>query len=207
MKKLRFFELSLALGLMLSLFIVAYASNSQAHLAEKMTRLHVIANSDSKEDQQLKLLVRDKVIALSSAYTARAKTPEQARKIIVSNLDNIKNAAQEVVYSNGYTYPVYTEMANMYFTTRHYETFSLPAGYYDACRVIIGEGKGKNWWCVMFPPLCLSAAQADMESAAQEAGLTDEECKLIASGKTVYRCKFKIIEWVSEIRKHLEKNC
>ncbi len=207
MKKLRFFELSLALGLMLSLYMGAYASNSQAELAEKMTRLHVIANSDSTADQQLKLKVRDRVLDLSSMYTSKAKTPEQARQMITSNLDNIQHAAQQVVLENGYTYPVHAEMTNMYFTTRHYETFSLPAGYYDACRVIIGKGEGKNWWCVMFPPLCLSAAEADITSAAEAAGLSEEERELITSGKTVYRCKFKVIEWVSEIRKYLQKNC
>ena len=205
MKKVRFIEFSLAIGLVFSLALSAYAANKQETLAGKLLRLHVIANSDSTADQELKFIVRDRVLALADEYSALAQTPEQAREIIRKNLSTIEKAAQKEVYSCGYSYPVKAELTNMYFNTRNYDTFSLPAGYYDAFRIIIGNGQGRNWWCVMFPPLCISAAQEDFLTAAEEAGLSEEECKLITSGQPVYRYKFKLIEWFSKLQNTLSK--
>ena len=206
MKRLGFIEFSLVIGLAVSLCAAAFASESQEALAGKLIRLHVIANSDSAEDQQLKLRVRDRVLELADAYTAHAENTAQARKIISENLHAIENAASEEIYASGYTYPVRAEITNMFFPTREYDTFSLPAGYYDSFRVIIGDGAGKNWWCVMFPPLCVSAAEEEIDAACKSAGLSEEERKLIANGETVYRCKFKAIELAGRLKNFLQKN-
>ncbi len=201
MKKFKFLELALVAGLAFSLITGAVAANTQRELSEKLVRLHVIANSDSDEDQALKLKVRDRVLELAAKCTAQAQNTAQAQAAISHALPEIEAAAQETVYKLGYTYPVRAKLCRMYFDTREYETFSLPAGYYDACRIEIGAAAGKNWWCVMFPPLCLGAAECEFSDVADKAGLTEEEQALISSGETVYRCKFKVIEWFSELTK------
>ncbi len=199
MKKFKFLELALVAGLAFSLITGAVAANAQRELSQKLVRLHVVANSDSDEDQALKLKVRDRVLEVAAECTADANDAAQAQAAISHALPELEAAAQETVYECGYTYPVRAKLCRMYFDTREYETFSLPAGYYDACRIEIGAGEGKNWWCVMFPPLCLGAAESEFSDIADKAGLTQEEQALISSGETVYRCKFKVIEWFSEL--------
>lgn len=191
----------MVIGLAVSLITGAAAANAQRELSEKLVRLHVIANSDSAEDQELKLKVRDRVLELAAKCTADAQNAEQAQDAIARALPEIQAAAQQRVLDLGYTYPVKARLCRMYFDTREYDTFSLPAGEYNACRIEIGSAQGKNWWCVMFPPLCLGAAEVEFHDAADAAGLTHEEQELIASGKTVYRCKFKAIEWFSKLTK------
>ena len=196
MKRFRFFEPALAIGLALTLIVGAAAQGTQQRLAEKLVRLHIVANSDSAEDQALKLCVRDRV--LSAVQELSPENPAEARREIEAALPELERTAREEILLRGYDYPVKVHLCNMYFGTREYDTFSLPAGYYDACRIEIGAAEGRNWWCVMFPPLCLSAAE--FESAADMAGLSEEERALIESGKPVYRAKFKAIEWFSKIR-------
>lgn len=194
--RLRFLEAALAFGLMTSLIVGAYACRTQQELASKLLRLHVVANSDSHEDQALKLKVRDRVILTAQEYLEGVDDIHQAQRIISEHLPELESAAADEVRRHGFSYPVKATVSNMYFPTRDYETFSLPAGYYDAFRVEIGDARGQNWWCVMFPPLCITAAQ--VQESADDYRLTDEEVQLITSGKTVYRCKFKAVELFSE---------
>ena len=201
----RFLEPALAIGLVVALIVGARADMRQADLANKMLRLHVIANSDSEADQALKLRVRDRVIALSESLLQNVSDVDDARRIIAQNLSKIESCAQDEVQKNGYSYPVHAELTSMYFPTRDYESFSLPAGNYDAFRVVIGEGAGHNWWCVMFPPLCITAAEAEVTKSAEEAGLTAEEIALIEEGKTVYRYEFKLMELVGQLKNALSR--
>ena len=132
-------------------------------ISNEVFRLHILANSDSEADQNLKLSVRDEVQKFCYNIYDNAKTKADAEKIISDKLDDIVAVAQNEVYKNGYDYPVKAEIVNMYFTNRVYDNITLPAGDYDAVRITIGEGKGHNWWCVMFPPICISAADNDAE--------------------------------------------
>lgn len=198
--KRKYFEVALALGLVIAIITGARADARQADLSSKMMRLHVIANSDTDTDQALKLRVRDRVIKTSQKLLTGVSSIDNARDIIKQNLKIIETVAQDEIHRNGFNYSVRAELTNMYFPTRDYESFSLPAGEYEAFRVIIGSGKGHNWWCVMFPPLCITAAEAEVTKAAETAGLSKEEIKLIESGKTVYRYEFKTMEWLGKVK-------
>ena len=157
-------EIALLLGLAVATAFYIIPVQAQAQLSDKMVRLHILANSDSDEDQSLKLIVRDRLLA-------QADDVWQSQTISDETMSTIQVVAQQAVLEQGALYPVTVTRERMYFDTRHYETFSLPAGEYDAVRVLIGEGEGKNWWCVLFPPLCLSAAEGELEAAAQQANL------------------------------------
>lgn len=192
-------EISLLTGLIIAVIFGAVADATGRDLSDKLLRLHIIANSDSAEDQELKLKVRDRVT--TELYEDSKKIPDiQAmKKYLNENADRIRDIAQEAVEKNGYDYPVSVEITRMFFPTRDYETFSLPAGMYNTMRIKLGDAVGKNWWCVLFPPLCVSAAQAEFEDCAQQAGLSENEIDLISSGKTVYRFKFKTIEIIEKL--------
>ena len=135
-----------------------WAEATQAQLAEKVIRLHVLANSDSQADQTLKLQVRDKILAQTASLLSGQESAAQAAAILQDNLDTLAQTAAQEIAARGYHYPVKVCLEETWFPTRQYENVSLPAGNYQALRVLIGEGAGKNWWCVVFPSLCLSAA-------------------------------------------------
>ena len=148
--KLKRWELALLCGLFFTLFSMAAAPvRAQSRLAAKITRLHVVANSDSEQDQQLKLQVRDAVLQAAQARQDQLGNGE----IDQDFLDAIRLAGQQEVRRQGYDYPVKVQRANMYFDTRYYEDFSLPAGYNDSVRLTICSLNVKNWWCVMIPTL------------------------------------------------------
>lgn len=159
-------------------------------IREKVLRLHVVANSDSKEDQTLKLAVRDKVLEKGADVFAGADSKEQVLEDARSALEVLEQAAQQEVYDRGYNYPVKAEICNMYFTTRDYGDITLPAGRYDAVRITIGSGQGQNWWCVMFPPLCVPSS---CEKRQLDDVLTGAERKVVKGG-TKYKLKFKLVE-------------
>ncbi len=192
-------ELSLLIGLIVTLFAGSFASARQNDLSDKLIRLHVIANSDSEADQALKYKVRDKILEKVSSLTSDAQDISETRKIIKKNLDVLTKTAEEEILQNGYTYTAAATLENVYFPTRDYGSFALPAGDYEALRVIIGDGVGKNWWCVLFPPLCISASEAEVEMSAKDAGLSDDEIALITSEKPSYKLKFKLIEVVENL--------
>lgn len=152
-------------------------------LESKLTRLHVLAASDGDQDQQAKLLVRDAVLE-AAAGAERADRQLLAR---------MTDAAHEALRREGEDRPVAVTLERYYFDTRHYPTFTLPAGVYPAVRVVIGEGEGRNWWCVLFPPLCRGVCQEELERYAREGGLTDEEIGLIC-GEEEYRIRFRVID-------------
>lgn len=158
-------------------------------LREDVLRVHILANSDSEEDQELKIKVRDKFLAYTSQYLISAENKNDAIKIVLNNKDNICDMLEQFIRENEYSYNVDLICTNMYFETRSYENGKLPAGYYDAIRIIIGEGKGKNWWCVMFPQLCLPAVQYNSYSNNT---LTEAETEVV---ECEVEYKFKIIEW------------
>ena len=132
----------------------SYVNAVSSNLADSVFRLHVIANSDSEEDQNLKYKVRDSLIEYMNTLTNDMNTKDEVIEIAKEHLEDFKNIAQNVVNENGYDYEVNVEIGNFSFPTKTYGDISFPAGFYDALRVKIGKAEGQNWWCVMFPPLC-----------------------------------------------------
>lgn len=166
-----------------------------SELSDDVFRLHILANSDSEEDQSLKIKVRDRVLEFTEDLFNSASSKEEAENIISENLQEISNAAYQTVLDNGYDYKVTAEITNMYFTTRYYEGYTLPSGMYDALRITIGEGEGHNWWCVMYPSICISSAE-EKDSKAKEA-LNDDEYDIVRNEQ--YQYKFKIVEMFEKI--------
>lgn len=189
----KFIEPALAFGLVFSLIVGARADAMQKSIAGQVLRLHVIANSDSEYDQAEKLHVRDLILYEAQKLLQNAHSVEQVKTVVSENLDTLTLAAQK-----GTNRKIYAELTTMYFPTREYDTFSLPAGEYESLRIVIGDGKGRNWWCVMFPPLCVSAA--DAVTVAEKAGLSEDEIALISKGEDVYQYKFKFLEILSKIK-------
>lgn len=192
--KIKKWEAAVIIGFAIALALASPLS-VQAAVAEKMTRLHVVANSDSEEDQLLKLKVRDAVLDASVGYDALSD----------SLLERMEQAAQQCVYDYGYDYPVTVERGEMWFDTRDYDGFSLAAGTYDAVKVRIGDAAGKNWWCVIFPPLCAAVSERELEHTAARAGLSSRELSFISKDGSVCVLGFKLAELWGKLKKPLEK--
>lgn len=173
-----------------------------AEIPDDVFRLHIIANSDFDFDQQLKLKVRDRILEHTKEMFSKAKSKEDSEKIIAENLQNIADIAKEEICLNGYDYPVKAEITNMYFTTRYYDDYTLPSGMYDALRITIGEGKGRNWWCVMYPSICISSVESDEEKVKE--ALDEEEYSIIKDEQ--YQYKFLIVEWFEKICSFFEND-
>jgi len=194
---------SLILIILLSIYIfisaISYVTAVSNNLENSIFRLHVIANSDSDEDQKLKYIVRDKLIEYMSNISSNAKNKEEAIEIAKEHSDNFYKIAKQTIEENGYNYNVNVEIGNFSFPTKTYGDISIPAGSYDALRVQIGESKGQNWWCVMFPPLCFvnvsSGIVPEESKEILESELSDEEYNIISnSDSNNFKFKFKIIE-------------
>ncbi len=180
-------------------FLVLYSiipTKEEVEIYDSTVRLHVIADSDSDEDQKLKLKVRDAIIERMKNYDA--KTKEEAEKIILNDKENLQKIAQECVKSNGFDDSVVVELAEETYPTREYEGFTLPAGEYTSLKVIIGEGQGQNWWCVLFPPLCTSGAIGVDDDAYIDVGLTKDQYDLITGSSGEYKIKLKLLEIASK---------
>lgn len=194
---------SLILIILLSIYIfisaISYVTAISNDLENSIFRLHVIANSDSKEDQDLKYIVRDNLIAYMNELSINATNKEEAIEIAKEHTDEFYNIAKKTITDNGYNYDVTVEIGNFDFPTKHYGDISIPAGYYDALRVKIGEAQGQNWWCVMFPPLCFvnvtSGIVPDESKELLESELNEEEYDIISNkDSSEIKFKFKIIE-------------
>ena len=192
--QLRTVEIALMVGLAIFLGSGVLALRTQDELADKVVRLHVLANSDSEEDQALKLKVRDVVLERATAILEQSADRREAESRLRGELLELERIAAEEIAAEGYNYPVTVELENTDFPTKEYDGFTLPAGEYLALRVIIGEGQGQNWWCVVFPPLC-TAASADVPASALAAGFSEEEVNLITEENQGYVLKFKAVEW------------
>ena len=199
-------ELTLMIVAALALTSGAVALHTQSQLAEKVVRLHVLANSDSEEDQALKLKVRDAVLAEATEALRGTESREQAEasRRLTDILPELEETARVVITANGYDYGVRAELAETSFPTKEYDGFALPAGEYLALRVLIGEAAGQNWWCVVFPPLCTAAA-SDVPTVALDAGLTDQEVALITEADEGYILKFKSVELWQTLKAKLTK--
>ena len=191
------------LGSILISVIVFLALNSMlpskkdVEIYDATIRLHVLANSDSEIDQELKLKVRDEI--LKKVVTYEAKTKEEALEVIEKNKDEIVKIGEDVVKNEGFDYTVDVKIGIEEYPTRYYEDFALPAGTYTSVRVVIGKGEGQNWWCVLFPPLCTSQAVKYDYDSHISVGLTKDQYELITQASGKYKVKFKLLEMASQL--------
>lgn len=202
---LRRWELALLLGVAAAALWGVRLDGEQAALADKVVRLHVLANSDTQEDQALKLAVRDAVLAAADGVVPPGAELEEAEQALTQALPAIADAGARVVGEQGYSYPVTASLEHdVWFPTKEYTDFAFPAGEYTALRVTIGEGGGRNWWCVVFPPLCLGSVTENTAETALEGGLGDREVSLITGEDEGYVVKFKAMELLEEFQGWLE---
>lgn len=184
-------EISIVLGIVASiLFSVFSFAQTSTQIRQNVLRLHVIANSDSAVDQNLKIAVRDAVLSEGEKIFDGSVTVENAVEKITPHIDELAEIARGVISEYGLSYDVDVSIDNEYFETRTYENVTLPAGKYLSLIIKIGEGEGKNWWCVMFPPMCISAAD---EENTLKTVLNQKEIKLV-SKKPRYEPRFKLVE-------------
>lgn len=199
----RFFIILILLAFYTIFSATSYVSTVSNNISSSVFRLHVIANSDTYEDQNLKYIVRDKLIQYMNTLTKNITTKEEAIKIANVHKQDFYNIAKNTIKENGYNYDVKIEIGNSYFPTKHYGDISLPAGYYDALKVEIGSASGQNWWCVMFPPLCfvdMSTGIVPDESKQKiQENLPQEEYALISNSENSnITFKFKLVELLSK---------
>lgn len=195
--------LSFLLFIYTSICAISYAQNLSNDIADSVFRLHVIANSDSKEDQDLKYIVRDNLLSYMNEICSNCKTKQEAIDIVTENKDKFEEIAKSTIKEQGFPYDVRINIGNFEFPTKNYGDISLPAGLYDALRVEIGEAKGQNWWCVMFPPLCFvdvtSGVVPEESKEVMEENLSEEEFALVSdSSNDELQFKFKLIEFFQE---------
>ena len=193
MKQILIFCIFILIGMLL---LGVLPTHGEAEIYDSVVRLHVLANSDSEYDQALKLQVRDGVLAATAELLSDCTTREQAMEVIGANLDTIRRSAQEVIEREGAGYDVTVKLCEEDYPTKNYESVCFPAGRYMSLQVCIGDAEGKNWWCVLFPGMCLSAAsKTDAEKAFIQAGLTPEQYKLVTeSDGAKYKLRFKFLE-------------
>ena len=183
---------------------ISYANDISSDIANSVFRLHVIANSDSDVDQNLKYIVRDNLLEYMNTLCANCTSKEEAITIANVHIEDFKEIALNTIRDEGFDYSVNVSIGNFEFPTKHYGDISLPSGYYDALKVEIGEAKGQNWWCVMFPPLCFvdsSSGIVPEESKEDlENVLTDEEFSIISDNEQnpTFKLKFKILEILND---------
>lgn len=195
--KVRLCEAAMLISLCAALCAGTWAQGRQSELSAQLVRLHVIAASDDEYEQELKLRVRDSVLEYLTPMLENAQDPAAAREIIRRELGSIRTVAQKSSEGRAVT----VALSQEYYPTREYDSFSLPAGRYESLRITLGEGKGHNWWCVVFPPLCVSAAE---QNKALDA-MSDDDRALITEADG-YELRFRIVELWGELMNFIEKS-
>ena len=183
--------------LILTLFIAIVPTEAQGEIYEDTVRLHIIANSDSEADQTLKLKIRDKLLEKYASELKKYKSKTEAEGALEELIGEIESDVKEWIHDEGYEYSAKVTLSEEWYETREYGDFSLPCGYYTSLRVLLGDAGGQNWWCVMYPPMCLDIALADTDADDAVLNYTDEEIHLIKSKK--YNVKFKALEIFSSL--------
>lgn len=189
--------------------IVSYSNAVSTGISSNVFRLHIIANSDSEEDQNLKYLVRDSLIAYMRQLTKNCTSKSEVIKMAKEHILDFKKIAKLVVKNNGYDYDVDVQVGNFSFPLKTYGDVSFPSGYYDALKVKIGKASGHNWWCVMFPPLCFvdvtSATVPDESKEILKESLSEEDYNLVTQSSNIAEVKFKLVEVFNSITQKVAK--
>lgn len=211
-KKLNFiFILNILVFIYIALLSFNYSKAISSNLSDSVFRLHIIANSDSSADQELKLKVRDKIIEYMNTLTSNSSDKKDVISIVNNHLDSFKEIALNTIKENGYNYDVNIEIGNFHFPTKSYGDISFPAGNYNALKIEIGDAIGQNWWCVLFPPLCFVNSSTgvvpdDSKNTLKE-NINSESYEIISEGNNSndntsdIKIKFKIIEFFNNFGK------
>ena len=211
-KKLNFiFILTILVFIYIALLSFNYSKAISSNLSDSVFRLHIIANSDSSADQELKLKVRDKIIEYMNTLTSNSSDKKDVISIVNNHLDSFKEIALNTIKENGYNYDVNIEIGNFHFPTKSYGDISFPAGNYDALKIEIGDAIGQNWWCVLFPPLCFVNSSTgvvpdDSKNTLKE-NINSESYEIISEGNNSndntsdIKIKYKIIEFFNNFTK------
>ncbi len=198
-KKVKIFIASIIMGLCITSMLQSYADGIIKNISSKVLRLHVVANSNTFEDQDLKLRVRDGIINYLAPVLDGVTNTDKAKQIIENNIEQIKKEAEKIIKKYGYNYNVTVNTGNFEFPTKIYESTKFPKGKYDAVKIEIGNGRGNNWWCVLYPQLCFSKGNGTLSEKSEnllKESLNQEEYNLITS-KSKINFKFKIVELFS----------
>ena len=196
----RFFIVLILFSLFVFISAISYVDAVSKDLSNSVFRLHVIANSDSTEDQNLKYKVRDKVLGYMNEISKNCSSKEDVILLATEHLSEFEEIAKQVIVDNGYDYDVTVKIGNFDFPTKSYGDISFPAANYDALRIEIGSAQGQNWWCVMFPPLCFvdvtSGVVPDESKEIMKENLKDEEYSIISDNESSdIKFKFSLIEF------------
>ena len=184
-------------------FSCTYFSASAQTVKDDVVRLHILANSDSEADQEVKLKVRDALLKTNAAILEKGVTTKNAQRYFEESKDVLLNTAEKTLKENGFDYSVKIALGTEYYKTREYGGLTFPAGQYTSLKVILGEGEGKNWWCVMFPPLCVPAAEGVQTDGEKAVDYLSESGEKVINGGNKYVIKFKFLEIYEELRSKL----
>lgn len=192
-----------AIWSLFSLFtLLLFPAIEAGEIYEKVVRIHVIAHSDSEEDQTLKLKVRDALIEYAEE-NLKGNTTKEAIEKLKENQNAVQKIAENTLKKEGCSFPVSVKLGKETYPTRTYESLSLPAGEYESLRVVIGDGKGQNWWCMLFPPVCLSSASPD--DALAGAGIGGETVATVEKENPRYEFRFHVLEFFSSVKEKFKK--
>ena len=194
----KWFKVLIFAVLFIAFVYMGSIASDKKQLSNDILRLHVVGASNSKEDQAVKLQVRDAVLMAVEELSVGVKNKEDAQKCLSENLSYLEQAANAVLAEQGFTQRATVSLEKEEFPTRAYDTFSLPAGVYDSLRVTIGEGTGRNWWCVIFPSLCIPAASEKTAAVAAGGGLSDSLSGAI-TGREQYQVRFFILDFLGRL--------
>ncbi len=202
MKKYQYIEKAVLIGFVIAVLFsfisfTAFAGQCE-EIPNEVFRLHVLANSDSEQDQALKLKVRDRLLLETSELFAGCQTKEQAMQVARENVAKLEQIAQQEIQRQGYDYSVKIGVENVFFNNRQYGGITMPAGRYDALQVVIGEGAGQNWWCVLFPAMCLPAAERRTGMPDLNDVLSQSQMQAVEGNQ--YEVKFKTVEIYESIK-------
>ena len=192
------------LALLAAVIYLATVVSDRQELDDSVIRLHVVADSDSEADQAVKLKVRDAVLTAMEITLAGAENKDQAQTALEERLAELEAAANHVLEAEGVSDRAKVTLLEEEFPTREYDTFSLPAGVYDSLRVTIGSGEGKNWWCVVFPGLCVPTAVEEVEDVAVSAGFSESLSGSI-TGEPEYQIRFFLLDWLGRVENFFHK--
>ena len=189
--------LSLSVIVILAAVMISDGFLAAEKVRNECLRLHILADSDSEADQTVKLIVRDALLQETKDLFTASKNALEATQRVMENKEELEKIAEKALRDNGFLYGAEISVCEEYFTSRQYDDITLPAGNYTALKVILGEGQGHNWWCVMFPPLCIPSVTADTEENVY--GVFGESGGALVFGKEGYKIKFRIVEIVENI--------
>lgn len=203
MNRLKTVEIALIFGVVAALLAGRGVAAEQKELADSMIRLHVIANSDSEEDQADKLAVRDAVLELVRGYGEQAGSVSEMEAILRQHLAELEKMGESVLRERNSAHCIRASVTDCYFPTKVYDGFSLPAGTYTALRLEIGAGEGANWWCVAFPPLCIGSCAESVQQAVNAGFFTSEQGEFVTGYNEDYILKFRCMELLGQIKERI----